>query len=439
MESNANSKPTTNRFTNTEAALLAEQNFSAKNYQSLPIVFARAQGASVWDPEGNHFLDFHSASTALNHGHCHPKLVAALVDQASRLTLTSRAFHNDVYPRFAEFVTKLFGYDRVLPSSTGAEASETAIKIARKWAYKVKGVPQDKAIVLGAAGNHHGRTLASISLASDEMSRRNYGPLVPNISCSIPGTDKLITFNDKGLLREAFEMAGFNLAAFVIEPIQGDAGVIVADDDYLQAIRALCDEHNVLFVCDEIQTGIARTGKLLGHYWSGIRPDMVLLGKTITGGMYPVSCVLGDDDVMLTVEPGTHGSTYGGNPLGAAVAMRALQVIEEDDLIERANDLGHVLRNGLASVQARTPGPVIEVIRGRGLLYAIVIDQSKTNGHTGIELCELMKRKGLLLKSSRTGVIRIAPPLVVSDFQLGEGLRIIEESIWELLALPAAI
>ncbi|KAJ5564671.1 ornithine aminotransferase [Penicillium frequentans] len=423
-----------NRAATTEAALLAEKNFSAKNYQSLPIVFARAQGASVWDPEGKHYLDFHSASTALNHGHCHPKLVAALVEQASRLTLTSRAFHNDVYPQFAEMMTKLFGYDRVLPSSTGAEASETAIKVARKWAYKIKGVPQDQAIVLGAAGNHHGRTLASISLASDEMSRDNYGPLVPNVSCSIPGTDKLIKFNDKAALREAFEAAGFNLAAFVIEPIQGDAGVIVADDEYLQEARALCDEHNVLLVCDEIQTGIARTGKLLGHYWSGIKPDMVLLGKTMTGGMYPVSCVLGNNEVMLTVEPGTHGSTYGGNPLGAAVAIRALQVVEEENLIERAEHLGNVLREGLRAIQAQSP--MIETVRGRGLLNAFVIDKSKTNGHTGIELCELMKKKGLLLKSSRTGVIRIAPPLVVTDEELERGLDIIRQSIQELPSLP---
>ncbi|KAL4929908.1 pyridoxal phosphate-dependent transferase [Aspergillus undulatus] len=439
MGSHFSDKLLTSRASSTEAALLAEKNYSAKNYQSLPIVFARAQGVSVWDPEGNHYLDFHSASTALNHGHCHPKLVAALVDQASRLTLTSRAFHNDVYPQFAEFMTNLFGYDRVLPSSTGAEASETAIKVARKWAYKVKRVPQNEAIILGVAGNHHGRTLASISLASDEMSRDNYGPLVPNISCSIPGTDRLIAMNDKSALRDAFDAAGFNLAALLIEPIQGDAGVIVADDDYLREARALCDKHNVLLVCDEIQTGIARTGKLLGHYWSGIRPDMVLLGKTMTGGMYPVSCVLGDDNVMLTVEPGTHGSTYGGNPLGAAVAMRALQVVEEEDLVQHAEYLGRVLRGGLSDIQAKTPGPVIQTIRGRGLLNAFVIDQSKTNGHTGIELCELMTRKGLLLKSSRTGVIRIAPPLVVSESQIHQALGIIKESIEELLALSAPV
>ena len=229
------------------------------------------------------------------------------------------------------------------------------------------------------------------------MSRDKYGPLVPNISCSIPGTDKLITYNDKAALREAFEVAGSNLAAFVVEPIQGDAGVIVADDDYLREARALCDKHDVLLVCDEIQTGIARTGKLLGHYWSGIRPDMIVLGKTMTGGMYPVSCVLGSNEVMLTVEPGTHGSTYGGNPLGAAVAMRALQVVEEEKLVERAERLGHVLRNGLKAIQAHTP--IIETVRGKGLLNAFVIDQSKTNGHSGIDLCELMKTKGLLVST----------------------------------------
>jgi ornithine--oxo-acid transaminase len=227
------------------------------------------------------------------------------------------------------------------------------------------------------------------------MSRSNYGPLVPNISCSIPGTKELIEYNDKTTLRRAFKAAGPNLAAFVIEPIQGDAGVIVADDEYLQECRALCDEYNVLLVCDEVQTGIGRTGKLLGHYWSGIRPDMVMLGKTMTGGMYPVSCVLADDEVLLTVEPGTHGSTYGGNPLGAAVAMRALQVIEEDGLVERAERLGNVLRDGLRKIQAQNP--IVQAVRGKGLLNAFVIDQSKTNGRTGIELCELMTTKGLLV------------------------------------------
>ncbi len=287
------------------------------------------------------------------------------------------------------------------------------------------------------------------------MSRNKYGPLDPNISCIIPGTDRYIAYNDKAALQEAFEAGGFNLAAFIIEPIQGDAGVIVADDEYLQHARALCDKHKVLLICDEIQTGIGRTGKFLGHYWSGIRPDMVLLGKTMTGGMYPVSCVLGDNDVMLTVEPGTHGSTYGGNPLGAAVAMRALQVVEEENLAENAEHLGSIMRDGLRDIQAQTS--IIEVVRGRGLLNAVVIDQSKTNGHTGIRLCELMKDKGLLvsasplqdyffklvinlskLKSSGTGVIRISPPLVVTEDEIKWSLKIIKESIEELMALPSA-
>ncbi|KAI1072858.1 hypothetical protein LB507_011451 [Fusarium sp. FIESC RH6] len=361
-------------------------------------------------------------------------LVAALVDQASRLTLTSRAFHNDVYPQFVRMVTETFGYDRALPASTGAEAAETAIKIARKWAYKVKGVPEDQAVVFGCAGNHHGRTLAAIALASDHMSRDNYGPLDPSITCVIPGTDRYIEYNNKSALREAFDAAGSNLAAFFVEPIQGDAGVIVADDDYLQYAKDLCDKHNVLFVCDEIQTGIGRTGKLLGHYWSGIKPDMVLLGKTLTGGMYPVSCVLGDDEVILTVEPGTHGSTYGGNPLGSAVAMRALQVLEEEKMADNADRLGHLMRDGLREIQNRTS--IIQTVRGKGLLNAMVIDQTKTNGHSGIGLCELIKERGLLLKSSRTGIIRISPPLVIKEEQIRWSLRIIEESIEELLQLP---
>lgn len=296
--------------------------------------------------------------------------------------------------------------------------------------------------------------LATISLASDAQSRENYGPLVSNISCYIPGTDKPIAYNDKDALREAFDSAGFNLAAFVVEPIQGDAGVIVADDEYLREARALCDKYRALLVCDEIQTGIARTGRLLGHYWSGVRPDLVLLGKTMTGGMYPVSCVLGSDDVMLTVEPGTHGSTYGGNPLGAAVAMRALEVVDEEKLVERAERLGNILREGLRAIQARNP--IIQTVRGRGLLNAFVIDQSKTNRCLGIELCERMKEKGLLvriytctryltrlvsngfqLKSSRTGVIRIAPPLVVTEDELEKGLEIIKECVEELSGLSS--
>ncbi|OJJ88949.1 ornithine-oxo-acid transaminase [Aspergillus glaucus CBS 516.65] len=412
----------------TNEAIQAEHDFAAHNYHPLPIVFARAQGTSVWDPEGRHYLDFLSAYSAVNQGHCHPKLVEALVEQASRLTLSSRAFYNDVFPRFAEFVTKFFGFDMILPMNTGAEAVETGIKVARKWGYKVKGIPENQAVVLSAENNFHGRTFAAISLSSDPESRENYGPYLPNIGCTIPGTDKPIAYNDKAALREAFEKAGPTLAAFLVEPIQGEAGIVVPDDDYLREARALCDKYNVLLICDEIQTGIARTGKLLCHEWSGIKPDLVLLGKAISGGMYPVSCVLGRKDVMLTIEPGTHGSTYGGNPLGCAVAIRALEVVRDEQMVEKAERLGHVFRSGLQAIQS----PVIQLVRGKGLLNAIIIDESKTNGHSAWELCMFMKEKGLLAKPTHQNIIRLAPPLVITEKEIQKALKIIEESVNEL-------
>ncbi|PIG90364.1 ornithine aminotransferase [Aspergillus arachidicola] len=437
----------------TQEAIQAESDFAAHNYHPLPVVFARAQGTSVWDPEGRHYLDFLSAYSAVNQGHCHPKLVAALVEQASRVTLSSRAFYNDVFPRFAQFVTQYFGFDMVLPMNTGAEAVETGIKIARKWGYKVKGIPENQAVVLSAENNFHGRTFAAISLSSDPESRDNYGPYLPGIGCNIPGTDKPITYNDKAALREAFEKAGPNLAAFLVEPIQGEAGIVVPDEDYLQEARALCDKYNVLLICDEIQTGIARTGKLLCHEWSGIKPDLVLLGKAISGGMYPVSCVLGRKDVMLTIEPGTHGSTYGGNPLGCAVAIRALEVVQEEQMVERAEKLGHVFRDGLKAINS----PMIQTVRGKGLLNAIVIDESKTNGHSAWDLCMLMKEKGLLVSTSNVqaihvnganlvprakptheNIIRLAPPLVITDDEIKKSLEIIAEAVSELPTLKGA-
>nr|AAB18259.2 ornithine transaminase [Aspergillus nidulans] len=434
MTSNGtNGSATAYHASSTQEAIQAENDFAAHNYHPLPVVFARAQGTSVWDPEGRHYLDFLSAYSAVNQGHCHPKLVAALVDQASRLTLSSRAFYNDVFPKFAEMVTKYFGFDMVLPMNTGAEAVETGIKIARKWGYKVKGIPENEAIILSAENNFHGRTMAAISLSSDPESRENYGPYVPNIGCTIPGTEKPITYNDKAV-REAFEKAGSNLAAFLVEPIQGEAGIIVPDDDYLQLARSLCDQHNVLLICDEIQTGIARTGKLLCHEWSGIKPDMVLLGKAISGGMYPVSCVLGRKDVMLTVEPGTHGSTYGGNPLACAVAIRALEVVQEENMVERAEKLGQAFRSGLEAIQ----NPIIQTVRGKGLLNAIVIDESKTNGHTAWDLCMLMKEKGLLAKPTHQNIIRLAPPLVITEEEIAKALEIIKAAVAELPNLKGA-
>ncbi|OJJ46813.1 hypothetical protein ASPZODRAFT_131701 [Penicilliopsis zonata CBS 506.65] len=415
----------------TDAAIAAENQFAAHNYHPLPVVFARAQGTSVWDPEGRHYLDFLSAYSAVNQGHCHPALVAALVEQASRLTLSSRAFYNDVFPQFAKFVTAYFGFDMVMPMNTGAEAVETGLKIARKWGYKVKGIPENQAVILSVENNFHGRTFGAISLSSDPESRENYGPYLPGIGCLIPGSDRPIRYNDVASLREAFEKAGPNLAAFLVEPIQGEAGIVVPDESYLQEARALCDRYNVLLICDEIQTGIARTGKLLCHEWSGIKPDMVLLGKAISGGMYPVSCVLGRRDVMLTVEPGTHGSTYGGNPLGCAVAIRALEVVRDEHMVDRAERLGHVFRAGLEAIQS----PVIQLVRGKGLLNAIVIDESKTNGHSAWDLCMLMKEKGLLAKPTHQNIIRLAPPLVITDEEIQTALGIIAEAVQELPTL----
>ncbi|TGO59228.1 hypothetical protein BELL_1256g00010 [Botrytis elliptica] len=414
--------------TSTASAIHDEHAYAAHNYHPLPIVFARASGSSVWDPEGNHYIDCLSAYSAVNQGHCHPELVAALCAQAQRLTLSSRAFHNDVFPKWAEKIKQVFGYDMVLPMNTGAEAVETAIKIARKWAYKVKGVEKDKALVFAAAENFHGRTMTAISMSVDPESRDNYGPYVPGVGAECPTTKRQIRFNNVSDLEIVLEAHGKNTAAFIVEPIQGEAGVVVPDDNYLAKVHALCKKHNVLLICDEIQTGIGRTGRMLCSEWSGIKPDMVTLGKAISGGMYPVSCVLSSKEVMLTVEPGTHGSTYGGNPLGCAVSIRALEIMEEEKLTERAEKLGHVLRKGLEDFNS----PMIKLVRGKGLLNAIVIDESKTGGHSAWDLCMLMKSKGLLAKPTHENIIRLAPPLVISEEDIQKALAIIKESIDEL-------
>ncbi|KAF7900840.1 hypothetical protein EAF00_003061 [Botryotinia globosa] len=414
--------------TSTASAIHDEHVYAAHNYHPLPIVFARASGSSVWDPEGNHYIDCLSAYSAVNQGHCHPELVAALCAQAQRLTLSSRAFHNDVFPKWAEKIKQVFGYDMVLPMNTGAEAVETAIKIARKWAYKVKGVEKDKALIFAAAENFHGRTMTAISMSVDPESRDNYGPYVPGVGAECPTTKRQIRFNNVSDLEIVLEAHGKNTAAFIVEPIQGEAGVVVPDDDYLAKVHALCKKHNVLLICDEIQTGIGRTGRMLCSEWSGIKPDMVTLGKAISGGMYPVSCVLSSKEVMLTIEPGTHGSTYGGNPLGCAVSIRALEIMEEEKLTERAEKLGHVLRKGLEDFNS----PMIKLVRGKGLLNAIVIDESKTGGHSAWDLCMLMKSKGLLAKPTHENIIRLAPPLVISEEDIHKALAIIKESIEEL-------
>ncbi|KAK6354395.1 ornithine aminotransferase [Orbilia blumenaviensis] len=417
----------------TSQAIEYEHKYAAHNYHPLPMVFSRAKGCKVWDPEDKEYLDFLSAYSAVNQGHCHPKIVNALVQQAQRLTLSSRAFYNDVFPLFAKFATEYFGYDMILPMNTGAEAVETGIKIARKWGYKVKGIPENEAIVLAVTENFHGRTFGAISMSTDPESRENYGPYLPNVGPTIPGTNKPLRYNNIGDLEEAFSTHGDKIAAFLVEPIQGEAGIVVPDDDYLTKVHALCKKHKVLFIADEIQTGIARTGKLLCVEHSNVKPDLVLLGKAISGGAYPVSAVLADKEVMLCVEPGTHGSTYGGNPLGCAVAIAALEVVRDEGLTERAAVLGERFRQGLKDLKS----PIISTIRGKGLLNAIVVDESQTNGRRAWDLCLLMKQKGLLAKPTHENIIRLAPPLVITEEEIDQSLKIIGESLKELTSFNA--
>ncbi|KAK6497839.1 ornithine aminotransferase [Arthrobotrys musiformis] len=417
----------------TSQAIEYEHEYAAHNYHPLPMVFSRAKGSKVWDPEGKEYLDFLSAYSAVNQGHCHPKIINALVQQAQRLTLSSRAFYNDVFPLFAKFATEYFGYDMILPMNTGAEAVETGIKIARKWGYKVKGIPENEAIVLAVTENFHGRTFGAISMSTDPESRENYGPYLPNVGPTIPGTNKPLRYNNIGDLEEAFSTHGDKIAAFLVEPIQGEAGIVVPDDDYLTKVHALCKKHKVLFIADEIQTGIARTGKLLCVEHSNVKPDLVLLGKAISGGAYPVSAVLADKEIMLCVEPGTHGSTYGGNPLGCAVAIAALEVVRDEGLTERAAVLGERFRKGLADLKS----PIISTIRGKGLLNAIVVDESQTNGRRAWDLCLLMKEKGLLAKPTHENIIRLAPPLVITEEEIDQSLKIIGDSLKELTSFKA--
>ncbi|KAL9050081.1 MAG: hypothetical protein Q9162_006847 [Coniocarpon cinnabarinum] len=435
----------------TTDAIQSEAAFAAHNYHPLPVVFSRAQGCRVWDPEGREYLDFLSAYSAVNQGHCHPELVKVMTEQAQRLTLSSRAFYNDVFPRFAEFVTQMFDFDMVLPMCTGAEAVETSIKIARKWGYKEKGIPMNEALVFSVCENFHGRTFSAITMSTDPESRENYGPYLPNIGSVCPVTKKVMRYDTVEDVRQALEAHGPKTAAFIVEPIQGEAGIVVPDDDYLRQVHALCKQHNVLLICDEIQTGIARTGRLLCHEWSGVKPDLVTLGKALSGGMYPVSCVLGSAPVLKVIEPGTHGSTFGGNPLGSAIAIRALQLVKEENMTQRAEYLGNMLRQGLVDLKS----PMIKLVRGKGLLNAIVIDETQTNGHSAWDLCMLMKMKGLLVgralkiahvreatesradhvaqaKPTHQNIIRLAPPLVITEEQIRSAIAMIDAAIREL-------
>ncbi|NLL28334.1 MAG: ornithine--oxo-acid transaminase [Bacteroidales bacterium] len=390
-----------------------EHRYGAHNYHPLPVVLERGEGVYVWDVEGKKYFDFLSAYSAVNQGHCHPKIVNALVEQAKKLTLTSRAFYNDALGVYEKYITEFFGYDKVLPMNTGAEAVETAIKLARKWAYMTKGIKQYEAKIVVAEGNFHGRTTTIISFSNDPLAYENYGPFTPGF-IQIP-------YNDTKALEKALEDP--NVAAFLVEPIQGEAGVYVPDEGYLKKCYDLCKSKNVLFIADEVQTGIARTGKMLAVDHENVRPDMIILGKALSGGVFPVSAVLADDPIMLNIKPGEHGSTFGGNPIAARVAIAALEVIKEENLMANAEKLGKIFREEMKKIDS----PMVELVRGKGLLNAVII--KPTNGKQAWDVCLKMAENGLIAKPTHDHIIRFAPPLVITEAQLREAIEIIKKSI----------
>jgi ornithine--oxo-acid transaminase len=390
-----------------------EDKYGAHNYHPLPVVLAKGEGVFVWDVDGKRYYDFLSSYSAVNQGHCHPKIVDALKEQADTLTLTSRAFHNDVLGQYEEFITKLFGYDKVLPMNTGVEGGETANKLARKWGYMKKGIKKNKARIIFAKGNFWGRTLAAISSSDDPSSYEGFGPFMP-------GYD-LIPYNDLESLER--ELKDFNVCAFMVEPIQGEAGVVVPDEGYLSGVRKLCDKYNVLFIADEVQTGIARTGKMLACDYEDARPDLLILGKAISGGVFPVSAVLADNEIMLCIQPGEHGSTFGGNPLACKVAQAALEVVIDENLAENAFRLGKIFRSEIRSFD----NDMITLVRGKGLLNAIVIKPK--NGKQAWDVCLKLRDNGLLAKPTHGDIIRFAPPLVITEEQLMECISIIKKTI----------
>jgi len=413
-------------------AIDLENAYSARTYHPLPMVFSRAQGAYVWDPEGNKYMDFLCAYSAVNQGHCHPKIVKALCDQAQKLTLSSRAFYNDIFGRYAKFVTEYFGYDMVLPMNTGSEAVETSLKLARKWGYLKKKIPENKAIIISCSNNFHGRTLAVISMSTDPDARKDFGPYTSNLGTTCPHNGRTVNYNSIKDLEDALEAHGPHVAAFLVEPIQGEAGINVPDDGYLKKAHDLCKKHNVLLIADEIQTGLARTGKMLCQEHDGVRAEIVLLGKALSGGVYPVSAVLADRSIMSCLKSGEHGSTYGGNPLGSAVAIAALEVIKEENLVEKAAVLGEKFRAALRKIDS----PLLHTVRGRGLLNAIVIDEKKSD-KTAWQLCLLLKSRGLLAKPTHINIIRFAPVLSITEEELMEGVKIIEQAFKDIINMKA--
>jgi ornithine--oxo-acid transaminase len=397
----------------TDDYIKREDKYGAHNYHPLPVVLDKGKGVHVWDVEGKKYFDFLSAYSAVNQGHCHPAIVKAMNKQAKRLTLTSRAFFNSSLGEYEEYIAKFFGYDKVLPMNTGAEGVETALKLCRKWAYLKKGLAENEAKIIVCESNFHGRTISIVSMSTDPDAKKDYGPFTPGFI--------VIPYNDLSALENA--LSDKNVAGFLVEPIQGEAGVFVPDEGYLEKAYDLCKKNNVLFIGDEVQTGIARTGKLLACDHEGVRPDILILGKALSGGVFPVSAVLADDDIMLTIQPGQHGSTFGGNPIAAKVAIAALKVIKKEKLAENADRLGRIFREELKKIQS----DMIEIVRGKGLLNAVVIKPKE--GKTAWDVCVAMKENGVLAKPTHGHIIRFAPPLVINEKQLRGALKLIEKSI----------
>jgi ornithine--oxo-acid transaminase len=403
----------TEQLLTTKQFIELEEKYGAHNYHPIPVVISRGEGVFVWDVEGKRYFDFLSAYSAVNQGHCHPRIVQALIDQAQKLTLTSRAFHNDVLGEYEQFMTKLFGYDKLLPMNTGVEGGETAIKLARRWGYEIKGIEANKAKIIFAEGNFWGRTLAAVSSSTDPSSFTGFGPFMPGF--------EIVPYNNLEALETALQDP--NVAGFMVEPIQGEAGVLVPDEGYLAGIAALCKKYNVLFIADEVQTGIARTGKMLACDHENARPDILILGKALSGGTMPVSAVFADDEIMMTIKPGEHGSTYGGNPLACKVALTAMQVVLDEKLAENAEYLGEILRNELRAIKSDR----VTMVRGKGLLNAIIIKEK--NGIDAWDVCIKLKENGLLAKPTHGDIIRFAPPLVINEEQILECASIIRRTI----------
>ena len=395
-----------------------ENRFGAHNYHPLPVVLEKGEGVFVWDVEGKRYFDFLASYSAVNQGHCHPRIVSALTGQAQKLALTSRAFYNNVLGEWEEKMTSLFGYDRVLPMNSGAEADETALKLTRKWAYKVKGIPRNQAKIIVCNGNFHGRTISIISMSSDPDAYNDYGPYTPGF-VNIP-------YNNTDALEE--NLKDLDVAGFLVEPIQAEAGVYVPENGYLKNAAELCKKHRVLLIADEVQTGLARTGKMLACDHEHVRPDILILGKALSGGMYPVSCVLADNEIMLTIKPGEHGSTYGGNPLAAKISMAAIDVILEENLAENATEMGELFRKSMRKIKSE----MIEVVRGKGLLNAIAI--KPVHGKTAWDLCLAMKEHGLIAKPTHEHIIRFTPPLVITEEQMLEAIELIKKTMEEFNA-----